>query len=200
MLKDLLVTDYPRVFSQTAILLNKVPYYIYGFSGTKAECVNIKTQEIEYIDFSTKPTLSLPKTGYINIRGTTVYVYRGAFRQYKHGLCYENIRFSLEHHTSKRESEIASSVMHDRYCLHRKYCYDMFIRKYPSLAMAVKKIQEWQGVSSVAFDPQFAISNDGLIFYRGRRNPVGYFRDGVVIFKDEHKELEKALPTKRKKK
>ncbi len=200
MLKDLLVTDYPRVFSQTVVLLNKVPYYIYDFVRTIAECVNIKTQEIEYIDFSTKPTISLPKTGYINIRGTTVYVYRGAFRQYKHGLCYENIRFSFEHHNSKRESEVVSSVLNDRYYLHRKYCYDMFIRKYPSLAMAVKKIQEGQGVFSVAFDPQFAISDDGLIFYRGRKKPVGRYIDGGILFGDEYKELEKALPTKRKKK
>lgn len=201
MLEDLLISDYPRVFLNTVVCINNVPYYIQGFPyPTIAECMNIKTQETEYIDFTKKPQIGIPKTGYINVRGTAIYVFRGAYRQFKHGIHPDNVRYVPQETGNKREKEVVRELLHDPFFLQRKHCYEMFTRKYPSLSSAVKTMLNNKCITTVAFDPQFAITSDWRIFYRGRKSPVGFYHQGKIKFNELEKELEKALPTKRKKK
>ena len=191
MLKDILIQDYPTIFQNSVVLLNGEPYYIVGFDAQWAECLNIKEQEFETLDFTKISDIKIPNTGYFNYRGVCCYISRFPCRKYKHGLSSENIRVMsedvIDHVALVKMKDCKEQAM----WLKTKSLYNMYKKQYPTLSEAVQKVKE-NGVYSVAFDRQFAVHKNRNVTYKTKI--VGVCVGGKILLDSSYKHLRVALP------
>lgn len=191
MLKDILVQDYPTVFQNSVVMLDKSPYYIIGFDGKYAECLNIETQDIDTFDFTQFSDIKIPNTGYFNYRGVCCYISRYPCRKYKHGLSSDNIRIMSHAAPCVTASIKIKDCKEQAMYLRVKALSHMYKNKYPTFEEAIQMLKK-QGVYSVAFDRQFAIHRDGTVSYKTRF--VGVISKNKIVLEDYYTHLKIALP------
>lgn len=190
MLQDLLVQDYPLVFKDSVVILEGIPFYILEFNKAKAECLNIYTQDYVHIDFKKVKSIRVPNAGYMNYRGVACYVMRYPARKFKHGLSRDNTSI-LNHHAKTAQSRMLVRECFDKANTFQcKSHYDMYMKLYPSLNTAIKRINE--GAFFVAFDRQFAINDTFDLYYKTER--VGIINGRKPVFLPEYSHLSIAYP------
>lgn len=193
MLEDLLPQDYSLIFKDSAVILDGIPYYIYNFDGSMAECLNIGSQDFVYKDFSNITSVKIPNTGFFNYRGVCVYLSRMPCRRYKHGLHRDNISVvALE---IEDNGDLLRAKLRGAYeCvvgLNSKSHYNTYMNIYPTLEEALNLLQD-QGCV-IAFDRQFAVDKEGSIYYKS--NKVGAVtKTGGISFLKKFQYLKAALP------
>lgn len=192
-LEDLLVQDYPLVFKDSVVILDGIPSFVCSFNGTRAECLNIGSQDYYHVDFKQVKEVKMPNTGLVNHRGVVVNLTRIPCRRYKHGLFRENIQVA---HTQVVE---AVEGVHDKIrdalsvCknLAVKTLYNTYVNSYPSLDHAIDLLQD--GAFQIAFDRQFSVDQANNIFYKDKN--VGVLVGGnKIAFQKQYEHLRISLP------
>lgn len=185
------VEDLRTMFLDTLCMCNNKPYFIEGISERSvASCRNLFTQRNEDIPMD-ETTFANPirRIGMVNVSKSVMYVTRRPVRRYKAGLNSHNTNFEYIPGIEYPRGDAGTRGILRTF--RAVEMADAMFGKYPSLVEAIRQIQE-DDFAAVAFDHQFALSNDGDVYYKTAK--VGtYPKDAKtvydLVFKDQYRYL-----------
>jgi hypothetical protein len=157
------VEDLRTMYQGTVCMYKNKPYYIEEVGGRyQATCFDLSTQrskliEINEVDF----TAPQRRLGFINVKRSVVFASRIPVRRYKVGLSKENTTFEClpvgypegEDMTRRHLNSLKTVEMGDT-----------IFNRYPSIEESHALLEA--GHRCVAFDRQFAMSDDGKLYYK----------------------------------
>lgn len=192
--------DLRMMFDRTIVQYKGDPVYIESLASAgkkqyKAECYFIATGQRLWLpfneqDFNLKPV----RTGYVNIKGFALFIYRQPYRRYKQGLHVDNMKINDRVDIGNVEQYEVGRYNHAYELLQGlrvKELYNTFKNIYPSLVDAMEQFED--GAHSVAFDRQFAVDKFFRIHFKG--NIVGKVspKTNKITFNPDNKHLSFAL-------
>jgi len=127
------------------------------------------------------------RLGMVNINGVAVYLMRRTIRRYMMGLSQENTIAQSLKHVDYRNVGLNPDMLGN---VATAEVAATLLGKFPSFKEALAQVKTFGGV--VAFDRQFAINEQRIIYYKN--NPVGVLPVGdvdpeCILFDDEYKYL-----------
>lgn len=181
--------DLRQMFDKSIVTYDTHPIFIHHVNDDKSVDVsslgNNKEARLHLSDekFDFTPV----SLGYVNVQGSCFYLTRVPRRQWKQGLHHDNVEIKY-HEAGYPEDRRWMSAYNRIKELSCKPLYNTIKNIYPTLEEAVNLLQEDR---EVAFDRQFAINKDFIIFYKAQA--VGYYNDGEIVFNANKEFLRKAL-------
>lgn len=166
--------------AETLVMYRGRPFYIVEYEMAENRISGYYPDNDKVTKF-TLPNRNLdirpPRLGYVNYRGTAIYVSRYPVRRYKQGIHSQNITFNAMADKGRliRSPEFSKALMGD----------------YPSFNNALRRLES---KNSVAFNRHWAVlkAADGIhLMYRG--NPVGAYKDSKLKLMEDYQYLKEAM-------
>jgi hypothetical protein len=158
--------DLEQMYASTVSVYKNKPYYVISVNrDKKALCRNLLTQREEWLPID-EVSFSAPtqRLGFINVKGSVLYLSRTPIRRYKVGLSKENLQIRyLDCVQYPAGTAQTQAYVKDMTCIELADC---IMGKYPSLTEAYVRCES--GSKAVAFDRQFAVNYHGEIIYKTR--------------------------------
>jgi hypothetical protein len=157
------VGDIVQMYKHSIITYKNKPVYVVDVARDgEVEIFDISTQRGSFVPFSLKEFKPLNRRlGFVNSRGSAVYVARLPVRKYKVGISQENVKVStLNAYYPQGKPETRDHVKQ----LRSPEVYDALMDKYPSFKEALAYVRKREG--AMAFDKQFAVDTEGSVFYK----------------------------------
>lgn len=160
---DMSVDDLCVLYRNSIVLVNNKPVYV-ELVNNQYQCLVLDLLSQRHMTVSyTRGLFKAPtrRIGFVNVNGSVVYVYRNPVRKYKVGYSEENVKVC----TLDVNYPLNRSLTRDK--VERLKCIeiaDAMANRYPCLSIAFENAREFNG--ACAFDKQFAVTYDGIIFYK----------------------------------
>lgn len=189
---EMSLDDLSSLYKHSVVLMNNKPVYVEAFNQRCEVLVfDLLSQRHKTVSY-TSSLFKAPtrRIGFVNINESVVYVYRNPLRRYKIGYSDENIKVC----TIDVPYPLNRSITRDRVeKLKAIEIADAMNNRYPSLTQAWLNSLRFNG--ACAFDKQFAVSYDGVVFYKTSRVGFADRVDGrmYVRFTEEHEHLKLLL-------
>jgi hypothetical protein len=161
--------DLQQMYASSVAIYKNKPYYINRVSmDKKAHARNLLTQREEIIPIDEESwTAPTQRLGFINIKGSVLFLSRIPIRRYKVGLTSENIVIRTPPVFFPDGGAVATRTVKELHCIELADC---IMGKYPTLPQAYASLEGTRGAK--AFDRQFAVTSEGQIIYK--MGAVGY--------------------------
>lgn len=185
------IADAKMMYQDTLVLRKGIPIFIRQITDDgMVHAWHLPNQKFLRFRFK-QADLSNPsfRLGYVNLGTNCFFLCRFTARIYKAGLNNTNIKSTQysDHPLNRVEQLEASNIMKT---LSSVSLYKTIKGIYPEIREAFRQATENKGV--VAFDRQFAVSKDAIIFYKGK--VVGSLVDGCVVLMESYAHLSLVLP------
>lgn len=163
---ELSLNDIETMYVGSIVMYQNKPVLFKAIAGDlKVTAVDLASGKKEYVPFDRKMFKPhLGRIGYINQGGHAFYTMRMPSRRFSIGITRTNTRMAyVEKHKFDDSFLRAIDKVHN---LQANGWASCFANKYPKLADAIKIAAASQG--SCAFDKQFAVDRDRVIYYKGK--------------------------------
>lgn len=168
--------DIGQLYLHSILLYKDELVYVSSQNGQLLTLYVYRTRKKITIPF-VKEHFNSPKNriGMINIGKSVFFIERSTHRQYSIGFTEENL------HVKTLPVPYPAGLSRTKECLNELTAaayYQSYSNDYPPLAPAYEKAKEYNG--ACAFDKQFAVDKDGIIFYKNFM--VGSYINGIIAF------------------
>ncbi len=164
--KNVNYRDLRQAFLHTVCLVNKEPVYVLNVSADRIfQVKDLKTNKQRYEDFDPDKLKSpLNRLGMVNRNGVAYYLVRSTARIWQMGINQNNVH-----------PKALKGINYGRAGLNMGSLSDVAISEvadtlagiYPTFEEAIQSVKTFGGI--VAFDRQFAICEDRLIYYKEQK-------------------------------
>lgn len=182
--------DARMMFQNSLVDFKGLLVYITSITEDGFTCFNLETQQTENHK-SKYDDLKAPQSrlGYVNFGNVCGFVSRVPARVYKVGLARDNIRSSFEglpvpNAERKFLQELIMSLTSPAFV-------KTFKNEYYSLSEVIEMLDK--GASAVAFDRQFALTQENILVYKGRIVASFDRKEKTFEFDDRERYLESIL-------
>lgn len=183
---EIAVADIEQRYAKSVVMYKRKPVKVQKINANgDMRILDLFSQREETVPFSLKDfTPPALRIGFVNVKGSVVYVTRQPIRRYKVGLSSENTRVELlgVHYPDGQHETLCK--VHELECIELA---DALLNKYPSKRKCVNHLLQFRG--AMAFDKQFAIDNRMGVWYK--REEVGTIDPHTlnITFGDSFKHL-----------
>lgn len=175
---DITTEDITQLFSGCTVMYKGIPVYVKEVeSKNKIHIVYLQDNKKDCVPFSLadfKPVNA--RLGFVNVGKCVAYMSRRPIRRFHVGLHGNNVMFHQVPSVYGGFGVLLDKV----HRLNVVEIYNCIVGKYPTFKQCCARVKKEPAI--MAFDKQFAIDTDGVVFYRNKA--VGYFN------LKEHKEIE----------